>query len=265
MGIFSFLRKDKSQRRAAIIDVSDDNFKKFVIRRSYKSVVLVDFWAAWCAPCRHLGPVLEKIAEEPDQTFILAKLNTEHNRRAAASFNIYSIPAVKAFRNGQVINEFTGALPEALVRGFIDKVTSAPPPTPALSVNANPAKRLKQGQEHLRRGRGFEAFVTLNDFPESQEAELAGKLLPLADFLFDFEDDHLLTGVEALDDEYQAAGKALKRGKYAEALDHLLESLQVGEPMDESLTLGAIEGIFALLGEDDEVSQAYRSRLASEG
>jgi putative thioredoxin len=262
MGLFGFLKKNKSQKRAAIIDVSDADFKKYVIRRSYKSVVLVDFWAAWCAPCRHLGPVLEKIAEEPDQTFILAKLNTEHNPRAAASFSIYSIPAVKAFRNGQVVNEFTGALPEVLVRGFIDKVTSAPPPPPSLKMSGNPAKRLKQGQDHLLRGRGFEAFVTLNDFPESPEAEAAGKLLPLADFLFDVEDEHILTGVEALDGEYLAAGKAMTRGKHAQALDHLLTALEIGEPMDEPVTVGAIEGVFALLGEDNEITQTYQARLS---
>jgi putative thioredoxin len=261
MGIFGFLKRDKPQKRAAIIDVSDEDFKKYVIRRSYKSVIVVDFWAAWCAPCRQLGPVLEKIAEEPDQTFILAKLDTEHNPRAAASFNIVSIPAVKAFRNGQVINEFTGALPEPLVRQFIDKASSEPSPPPALKVSGNPAKRLKQGRAHLRRGRGFEAFVALNDFPPSPEANKASELLPLADFLFDVEDDHAMTGVEALDEEYLAVSKAMKRGKPAQALDHLLTALEVGEEMDVPLTMGAIEATFALLGEDSQIARDYRMRL----
>lgn len=261
MGIFGFFKKDKPQKRAAIIDVNDDDFKKYVIRRSYKSLVLVDFWAAWCAPCRQLGPVLEKIAEEPEQTFILAKLNTEHNPRAAASFDIHSIPAVKAFRNGQVINEFTGALPEPLVRRFIDTVDSEPPPAPALSISANPAKRLKQGQAHLRRGRGFEAFATLNDFPQSPQAQTSQTLLPLASFLFDVEDDHALTGIEALDKEYLAVSNSMRRGKPAQALDHLLAALELGEPMDEPVTMGAIESTFALLGEDNDSTKEYRARL----
>ena len=130
MKLFSFLKKNKAARRAAIIDVSDANFEQQVIRRSYKSPVMVDFWADWCMPCRQLGPVLEKLAEEPDGQFILAKLNTEHNRRTAAQFGIQSIPNVKMFRNGQMVDEFTGVLPMGLVRRFIAKHTETPPPPP---------------------------------------------------------------------------------------------------------------------------------------
>jgi len=263
MGIFGFFKKDKPPKRAAIIDVNDADFKKYVIRRSHKTPVLVDFWAAWCGPCRQLSPVLEKIAEEPDQTFILAKLNTEHNQRAAAAYNIHSIPAVKAFRNGQIVEEFTGVLPETLVRRFIEKVSSQPAPAPKLTMSGNPAKRLKQGRAHLKRSRGFEAYVTLNDFPESSQAEEAEELLPLADFLFDVEDDHIMTGVDELDEAYLDAGKAFKRGKPELALDNLFTALEVGEDIDESRTTAIIEAAFALLGESNKITQDYRGRLAA--
>ena len=259
MGIFSFLKKEKGEKRAAIIDVSDAEFKKQVLQRSYKTAVIVDFWAAWCGPCRMLGPVLERIAEEPDGEFILAKLNTEYNQRTAAQYHIQSIPAVKAFRNGQVVNEFTGALPEPLVRRFIDKVTSAPPPPPRIKASSDPSRRLQQGEQHLRKGRGFEAFVVLNDFPQSKEAERAEELLPLARFLVDMDDGDGMTGIDELDDHYLAASKAFQQKKSAKALEHLYSALDAGQSIDESHTINVIESAFALLGEDHKVTQQYRT------
>ena len=113
MKLFGFLKKQRTPKRMAIIDVDDRCFESQVIRRSYKSTVVVDYWAAWCVPCRQLGPILERVAEDPQSDFILAKLNTEHNKKTATRYNIRSIPAVKAFRNGQVVHEFSGALPES--------------------------------------------------------------------------------------------------------------------------------------------------------
>ena len=263
MGLFSFLKKDKLEKRLAIMDVNDDNFRQQVIQRSYKTTVLVDYWAAWCVPCRQLGPTLEKVAEDPTSDFILAKLNTEHNQKTAAQFNIRSIPNVKAFRNGQIVNEFTGALPESLVRRFIDKVAETPPPTPRLQINANPGKRLQQGVQHLKKGRGFEAYVILNDFPDSPQAEKAEQLLPLASFLFDMDDGDGLTGIDQLDDAYLAAVKALKKRKPGEVLDNLFVALEVGEPIDEEHTLQVIESVFALYGEDHQMTKKYRDRLVS--
>jgi putative thioredoxin len=263
MKLFSFFKKDKAARRAAIIDVSDANFEQQVIRRSYKSPVLVDFWAAWCMPCRQLGPVLEKLAEDPDGQFILAKLDTEQNRRTAAKYGIQSIPNVKMFRNGQMVDEFTGALPGVLVRRFIVKNTETPPPPPLIQGSGTPAQRLKQADQHLKKGRGFEAFILLNDFPESDEAQQANRLLPLARFLFDMEDGDGLTGVEALDTAYQTATEALRKRKPAAALDHLLMALEAGEEMDRPYTLEVIDSLFALLGENHQITKQYRDRVTA--
>jgi putative thioredoxin len=263
MGLFSFLKKDKVEKRLAIMDVNDDNFKQQVIQRSYKTTVLVDYWAAWCVPCRQLGPTLEKIAEDPTSDFILAKLNTEHNQKTAAQFNIRSIPNVKAFRNGQIVNEFTGALPATLVRRFISKVEEMPAPTPRLQINAKPGKRLQQGIQHLKKGRGFEAYVILKDFPDSPQSEKAEQLLPLASFLFDMDDGDALTGIDDLDEAYFAAVKALKKRKPDEVLDNLFIGLEAGEAVDEKHTMQVIETVFALYGEDHRMTKKYQDKLIS--
>ena len=104
-----------------IVDLTEENFPEVIGKGSRERPVLVDFWASWCQPCRILMPLLDRLAEEYGGKFILAKLNTEEQQQLASRFGIRSIPTVKVFRDGQPVDEFMGALPEAEIRSFLDR------------------------------------------------------------------------------------------------------------------------------------------------
>ncbi len=103
------------------IDVKDETFETEVIEKSKTTPVLVDFWASWCGPCMMLKPILEKLATEYEGKFILAKALTDDNQNMAGKFGVMSIPSVKLFKNGEVVDEFMGAQPEATIKQWLDQ------------------------------------------------------------------------------------------------------------------------------------------------
>ncbi len=119
-------------------DVGSADFQEKVIAASHRTLVLVDFWAEWCAPCRVLKPILEKLAAEYGGRFVLAKLNSDRDQEIAGRYGVRSIPNVKAFVNGEMVDEFTGALPEIQIRAFIDGLL--PSPAEPLRIAAQEAR-----------------------------------------------------------------------------------------------------------------------------
>ena len=109
-----------------IIDGTEQNFDSDVLQRSQEITVVVDFWAPWCAPCRELGPVLERLATESAGQFLLVKVDIDQQPGIAQAFGVQSIPHVFALRNGQLADQFTGALPEDQVRQWLAKFQPSP-------------------------------------------------------------------------------------------------------------------------------------------
>lgn len=103
------------------VEVNDTNFKKEVVEKSKSVLVVVDFWATWCMPCNMLGPVLGRLAKKYKGKFVLAKVNVDRAQESTQEYSIMSIPAVKMFKNGKVVDEFVGALPEYEVKKWLDK------------------------------------------------------------------------------------------------------------------------------------------------
>jgi len=132
-------------------DTGTETFERDVLQASTSVPVLVDFWAPWCAPCRVLKPILEKLAAEYQGRFLLAKINSDEHPQLSASLGVRGIPNVKAFVDGKLADEFTGALPEAGVRAFIDRLI----PTPGEKLRRTARVLVTQGdfdeaERHLR-------------------------------------------------------------------------------------------------------------------
>jgi putative thioredoxin len=130
-------------------DATVADFDEKVIAASHNAPVLVDFWAEWCSPCRTLKPILEKLAAEYGGRFLLAKVDSDHNQPLAARYGVRGIPAVKAFHKGELVDEFTGALPESQVRAFLDRLIPSP------------AEPLRLAAQQARLDREFETARSL--------------------------------------------------------------------------------------------------------
>jgi putative thioredoxin len=274
------------------IDVGDEDFEREVIQRSHERPVVVDFWAAWCGPCRALGPLLERLADEHAGEFVLAKLDVDRAPETARRFGVRSIPLVLGFRDGEPVAEFLGAQPEAAVRRFLAKVL----PTEADRLAAAGDELAEGGHENAAeeryrsalalearhgrallglarilaaRGDGAAALPLLervgaNDPVLRQAERLAAELRTRAEPGADPE--ALRQRIARHPDDVAARlalGRALAAaGQYEAALPELLAVVESDPELEEQAARRAMLDVFEVLGRDHPLTLEFRSELA---
>ena len=274
------------------IDVNEENFEKEVLERSTEVPVMVDFWAEWCGPCKVLGPVLEKLADEYAGEFILTKVNVDENQGLAGAFGIQGIPAVKLFKDGDLASEFTGALPEPMLREFLSKFLPTAADKQALEAQAleeegktAEAKALYQtilesDPNHAKALLGL-GRLAMNEGDSATALEHLDKVPMVADERK--EADRLIarlnlqaggTANEAALREkvkvepnniaarFELAQALAGAEKYEEALNEFLTIVKADREFQDDGARKAIIQIFEVLGPDDPLTDKYRSELA---
>jgi len=271
-----------------IHDITMAEFPQAVLQRSREVPVVVDFWAEWCGPCKILSPLLERATAEADGAFDLVKIDVDSNQELAAEFGVQGIPTVVAFRDGAAVSRFTGAVPEATLRTWIDDFM----PTAVdalvdeardavLAGDGETAERLFRGAlledpAHVDAGTGLAALLIaagdteealivlgrLTPTPEVERMQAAARLSASRDD--DVAELEALLESDATDDGVRLAlARSLAaRSEFEPALDHLLAIVrEKGDRRDDARQ--AMLDIFGVLGNEHPLTATYRRLLTN--
>jgi putative thioredoxin len=240
------------------VDVIEATFQSAVIERSREVPVVVDFWAAWCAPCHMLAPVLEREVARREGAVELVKLDVDANPDISRSYGVQGIPAVKGFRDGRVVAEFVGAQPATAVARFLDSLV--PSPAELLSRNGDEAS-LRRALE-LEPGRPDAAIPLARMLHRRGQSDEALDLLRAVHGSFAANGLAARIRLEDASPQLAPAFAALDAGDRDRALDLLIGAIKPSRPERDDIRRAVI-GILAELGADDPLTATSRARLAS--
>ena len=249
-----------------IHEVTEADFEAQVIERSREVPVVVDFWAEWCGPCRQLGPALEAAVRAREGDVDLAKVDVDANQMLARAFGIQGIPAVKAFRDGRIASEFTGAVPPAKIEEFLDSLL--PSEADRLAAGGDEASlraALEQDPRHAGAAVALGRLLAARGDDEEAREVLAGH--EAADFLAAGLLARLALGQASNGGEsgpLERAFAAWDEGNAASALDLLQDEIAAESDADRrDLLRRVMVAIFTELGPADPVAAEHRRRLAA--
>ncbi|MGH2751943.1 MAG: tetratricopeptide repeat protein [Actinomycetota bacterium] len=240
------------------LEVTEQTFQTDVVERSYETPVVVDFWAAWCGPCRALGPVLEKLAGEADGTWTLAKVDVDANQQLSAALGIQGIPAVKAVKDGKIIAEFTGALPEPQVRDWLRQL--GPTAVELLVVEGTQAEargELASAADHYR--------AALAQEPANAEAKAALSRVELQLRAGGDEEqlrERVAQGPADVEAAVALSDVLAARGDFDEASQLLIETVRVTAGEERDRVRNHLLGLLDALPADDPRAMTARRALS---
>jgi putative thioredoxin len=241
------------------VDVTEGNFKEAVLERSHSMPVVVDFWAAWCGPCRQLGPVLEREAARRYGKLELVKVDVDANPTISRSYGIQGIPAVKAFRDGRVVAEFVGAQPAAAVERFLDSLF---PSEAELLAQKGDEESLRAALS-LEPGRA-DAAIQLARILHSRG--LLDEALEILEKVHgSFAADGLAARIKlerTVSADLSPAFAALDSGDNEKALDILIDAIASRRSSRDEIRR-VVVGVLDELGLEDPLATRSRTRLAS--